>query len=61
LRISRYAAPAHAETGYRSCFDRADSPKAAGGPIAFVLAWLDHEADRPEWGVQEKAEQLCLF
>ena len=39
------------ETGYRSHFMIGDQALAAYGddPIAFVLAWLDHEATRPAW------------
>jgi hypothetical protein len=32
------------ETGYRSHFTRPDLVDAEGGPVALVLAWLDHEA-----------------
>ena len=50
------------ETGYRSHFDRSDTIEAAGRSVAFVLAWLDHEAGRPEWrAAQDRAAQLCLF
>jgi hypothetical protein len=50
------------ETGYRSHFDRADKIEAAGGPEAFARAWLDHEAERPDWKrQQEAARQGSLF
>ena len=50
------------ETGYRSHFDHPETIEAAGGPIAFVLAWLNSEAATPEWDAQvEKARQLTLF
>ena len=50
------------ETGYRSHFTRPDVIDAEGGPVAFVLAWLDHEASMPAWQArQDKARQLTLF
>jgi hypothetical protein len=33
-----------------------------GGPVAFVLAWLDHEAEDAAWKAQQAAaRQLTLF
>jgi hypothetical protein len=50
------------ETGYRSHFDDPDRIVAAGGPVAFVLAWLDHAARDPDWKEHEAASrQLPLF
>jgi hypothetical protein len=50
------------ETGYRSHFLHPGIVEEAGGPEAFVSAWLDHEADKPEWVQRvEKARQLDLF
>lgn len=50
------------ETGYRSHFTNADDIAADGGPIAFVIAWLDHAAQSQAWKDQtEKARQLTLF
>ena len=50
------------ETGYRSYFTRPDLIEAEGGPVAFVRAWLDHEAQSDEWKQQqEKSRQLTLF
>ena len=50
------------ETGYRSHFDRSDNIDAEGGPVAFVLAWLDSEAQGKAWKKAEvKTRQLTLF
>lgn len=50
------------ETGYRSHFTTAEAVTAMGGPVAFVLAWLDQEAASPVWQRQaEAARQLTLF
>ena len=46
------------ETGYRSRFIDAE----AGGPVAFVRAWLDQAAETKSWKErQEKARQMTLF
>ena len=50
------------ETGYRSHFADPDDIEAAGGPAAYVLAWLDNAAASPQWkGRQAAAVQLDLF
>lgn len=50
------------ETGYKSRFDRADTIEAAGGAVAFVLAWLDEAAATPEWQAgHADRQQLSLF
>ena len=50
------------ETGYRSHFTTAEAVTAMGGPVAFVLAWLDEEAATPAWRAQEAAaRQFALF
>lgn len=50
------------ETGYKSHFIPAGSTDAYGGPIAYVEAWLDHEANSAEWIEQEaKSRQMSLF
>lgn len=50
------------ETGYLSHFDRGDNIDAEGGPIAYVLAWLDHAAQSQEWKASvQKRQQLTLF
>lgn len=45
------------ETGYRSCFLVPGSVAERGGAVAFVTAWLDHEAKRTGWS----GAQLLLF
>ena len=44
-------------TGYRSHFINAGTVKEHGGAVAFVTAWLDHEAERMGWS----GAQLSLF
>ena len=50
------------ETGYRSQFVDPTDVDAAGGPEAFIRAWLDHDAKSSAWA-QTLAEhrQLSLF
>ncbi|NCO04105.1 MAG: hypothetical protein GW903_07945 [Alphaproteobacteria bacterium] len=45
------------ETGYRSHFMDKGAVAAHGGAVAFVTAWLDHEAARMGWS----NDQLSLF
>lgn len=45
------------ETGYRSHFAPIGTVEAEGGAVAFVTAWLDHEAKRMGWS----GAQLSLF
>lgn len=45
------------ETGYRSNFLPLGHVAAHGGAVAFVTAWLDHQAARIDW----KGAQLSLF
>lgn len=50
------------ETGYRSHFCAANEIDDAGGPVAFVLAWLDAASLSPSWKAAEQARrQLSLF
>jgi hypothetical protein len=50
------------ETGYRSWFGAPADVDAEGGPVAFVCAWLDHEARSPAWQeAQTERRQLTLF
>lgn len=50
------------ETGYRSHFLHPSHVEMAGGPVAYVLHWLEQEADAPAWrAAQAKARQLSLF
>lgn len=45
------------ETGYRSHFMPSGTVKAHGGAVAFVIAWLEHEAKCTRWS----GAQLSLF
>lgn len=47
------------ETGYRSHFMEEGTIAAHGGALAFITAWLDHEAQRTDW--REVPQQLSLF
>ena len=50
------------ETGYRSHFTARSAVAAAGGPVEYVLAWLDAAADTPAWRRKAAAaRQLTLF
>lgn len=45
------------ETGYRSHFMDKGAVADHGGAVAFVTAWLDHEAKRTGWS----NDQLSFF
>lgn len=45
------------ETGYRSHFIPIGTAQQEGGAIAYVIAWLDFEAERTRWS----GAQLSLF
>ena len=50
------------ETGYRSHFLPESQVEPYGSALAYVQAWLDYEAMKPEWRAQELASrQLNLF
>ena len=50
------------ETGYKSHFISAEIIEAGGGPVSYVRAWLDHEAQSPSWiKKEEAAKQMSLF
>jgi len=50
------------ETGYRSHFLSAEAVDQAGGPVAYVTAWLEHDAALPEWRKRlAEWRQLSLF
>ena len=50
------------QSGYRSEFLPPGTTQAAGGPVAYAIAWLDHAAQCPRWIQQEDhARQLSLF
>ena len=49
-------------TGFRSAYLPAGDIEAEGGPVRFVLAWLDFEATLPAWTCRrEESRQLSLF
>ncbi|MBL4877080.1 MAG: hypothetical protein JKY10_11385 [Cohaesibacteraceae bacterium] len=49
-------------TGYRSLFIPSIETEVTSDPVAYILAWLDHEAAKPEWQIRERqAAQLSLF
>lgn len=47
------------ETGYRSHFLPDGNVEEHGGPEAYVLAWLDHEADSAAWKNAKKHRGRC--
>lgn len=50
------------ETGYRSHFTQAEVIAEAGGPVAFVEAWLEQAAKSAAWKQHEQAaRQMTLF
>lgn len=50
------------ETGYRSHFLDEEDLKAAGGPAAYFLAWLDREASSKAYArAMQKWRQMDLF
>lgn len=50
------------ETGYRSYFCHPDEIAAAGGPVAYVIAWLEQDAQSAQWQESQAiARQLRLF
>ena len=50
------------ETGYRSHFTAPMTVASFGGPVAFVLAWLDEESQTAAWREREQAaRQPSLF
>jgi hypothetical protein len=50
------------ETGYRSHFLPMGEVEAAGGPVAYALAWLDYMAQSREWRrIEQESRQLSLF
>ncbi len=57
LRTENKAPLPVTETGYRSHFMDKGAVAHHGGAVAFVTAWLDHEAERTGWS----NDQLCLF
>ena len=50
------------DTGYRSHFTPVEAIDAAGGPVAFVLAWLDHAAKELAWQqLKDQQRQTSLL
>lgn len=50
------------DTGYRSHFLPRSAVEQAGGPVAYVTAWLDEAAKAPAWKKREQqSRQLSLF
>ena len=50
------------QTGFRSHFIKDWQIEAKGGAVAYVKAWLDHEAQSKAWQrYVEESRQLCLF
>ncbi|ABS65797.1 hypothetical protein Xaut_0541 [Xanthobacter versatilis] len=50
------------ETGYRSHFIDPAAVEEAGGPVAYVTAWLDRAAQGAAWKAHEDAaRQMSLF
>lgn len=57
LRTGNKAPLPVTETGYRSNFMDRGAVAHHGGAVTFVIAWLDHEANRTGWS----NDQLSLF
>lgn len=50
------------ESGYRSHFEHAEAVAEYESVTAYVLAWLDHEAQKSSWQVTEnEARRYSLF
>jgi hypothetical protein len=50
------------ETGYRSHFVPERQVEPYGSALAYVQAWLDHEAMKPQWRAYVAASrQMSLF
>ena len=50
------------KTGFLSHFTGGPLIDSEGGPVAYVMAWLDCEADSDEWKRQQAdRQQLSLF
>lgn len=57
LKTKDKAALPVTETGYRSHYVDVGAVTHYGGVVAFVTAWLDHEAERTGWS----NDQMSLF
>ena len=50
------------ETGYKSNIMAIAELDGYESVEAFVLAWLDHEAEKPEWiKLEQESKQMTLF
>jgi hypothetical protein len=49
------------ETGYRSLFTSPEMVQSFGGPVAFVLSWLNDAAKSPSWREQHQASKQLTF
>jgi hypothetical protein len=50
------------ETGYRSCFIRADQMAEWESPVEFIKSWLDKEMNSPKWiELEAQTRQFNLF
>lgn len=50
------------ETGHRSHFMAHGIVEDAGGPVAYITAWLEHDAKLPSWRrLEARQRQLDLF
>ena len=45
------------ETGYKSHFIHRVTVEGYGGATEFVLAWLEHEAQKPAWKILSEASR----
>ena len=62
LRVERGRIIPVTETGYRSHFLQTAFVEVYDGPEGYVRAWLDNEAQSPDWRKRaEAARQLSLF
>jgi hypothetical protein len=50
------------ETGYKSLFVPSGTIEQHGGPVVYVMRWLEHAAKSPEWKATERdLRQGSLF
>lgn len=62
VRAKDKAALSITETGYKSQFIPQDRLSKYDDAMAYVLAWLDHEAQSATWkNAEARAAQLSLF
>lgn len=61
LRVEKGRIIPITETGYRSHFLHTCVVDEYGGPEAYVRAWLDNEAQSPEWNKRKDAARQMSF